>query len=73
MLVYCEEVKMQKPVFASYRTPIGLIEWTAGLFGSAGDRVAAKIRCWKPSAVISLSSYLARHSDDRSVGSMLID
>jgi len=33
---------MQKPIFASYRTPVGLTEWTAGLVGSPGDRVAAR-------------------------------
>jgi len=42
MLVYCDGVKMQKPIFASYRNPVLLIEWTAGLFGSPGDRVAAR-------------------------------
>lgn len=61
---------MQKPIFASYRTPVGLIEWTAGLFGSPGGRVAAKIRCWKPNAVLTLSCYIANRSDDRAVGSM---
>jgi hypothetical protein len=43
MFVYWEGVKMQKPIFASYRTLVGRIEWTARLFGSPGDRVAAKI------------------------------
>ena len=60
MLVYCEWVKIRKPIFASYRTPVGLIEWTAGLLGSPGDRVAAKISYWKPNAVITLSCYIAR-------------